>query len=501
MLASVTSAFDGLRYLHEIGEDRNQKFVKYPYERLVKELRVMDSQLAALQTVDRWTEEATDLRGLIAVVARSVADLRNKTVSGLVKFYHQFTTNGSAVPGDLLSKEVSRLQSAVAVLESGSGIPRPPAQVGFDARGHQLGSSAQLGSILARLAKTEADNALLTRELQALKAAPQAAPRAVPQVAPPSAPNPNSAFDLEARLTALEAAGDLESVTLGMQTFKNIQDCETFLFQHVPHDVLDAYAYDLVSMIHRIGRDGGAVQREHTANKAGFKNSGSATLFASFQQALPGPFGVGSATANSSSHPIPALKDFVTWDRQDGMTGLKTEITLGIANAATAILAAMERDCQNHPIANLLFTTMIQNSQLQWHQFAGFLSEKYMTSLHQIEDAKEAWLYTSEILKGVFSELHKIRAVAADRTSSIHNHRDAARSLWVALQTQQIMGEFIALKFTGHPKLSPYSINHLFRHRVAPKSIEALAAKVVKVENDLRSVTTLQQKMKLKYPL
>ena len=83
----------------------------------------------------------------------------------------------------------------------------------------------------------------------------------------------------------------------------------------MPHDVLDAYAYDLVSMIHRIGRDGGAVQREHTANKAGFKNSGSATMFASFQQALPGPFGIGSATANSSSHPIPALKDFVTWDQ------------------------------------------------------------------------------------------------------------------------------------------------------------------------------------------
>ena len=126
----------------------------------------MDFQLATLQTVDRWTEEATDLRWLIAVVAWLVADLRNKTVSGLVKFYHQFTTNGSVVPGDLLSKEVSQLQSAVAALESGSGMPRPPAQVGFDARGHQLGSSAQIGKIFARLAKTEADNAMLTHKLQ-----------------------------------------------------------------------------------------------------------------------------------------------------------------------------------------------------------------------------------------------------------------------------------------------------------------------------------------------
>jgi hypothetical protein len=32
IMASVTTAFDGLRYLHEIGEERNVKFEKYPYE-------------------------------------------------------------------------------------------------------------------------------------------------------------------------------------------------------------------------------------------------------------------------------------------------------------------------------------------------------------------------------------------------------------------------------------------------------------------------------------
>jgi hypothetical protein len=97
---------------------------------------------------------------------------------------------------------------------------------------------------------------------------------------------------------------------------------------HVPNDVLDTYAYDMVSLIHRIGRDmnaPGAVQREHTSMKAGYKTSGSASLFTSFQQALPGPFGVASSTTNFSAHPIPALKDHATWDRQDGMTGLKVK--------------------------------------------------------------------------------------------------------------------------------------------------------------------------------
>ena len=62
------------------------------------------------------------------------------------------------------------------------------------------------------------------------------------------------------------------------------------------------------------------------------------------------------------------------------------------------------------------------------------------------------------------------------------------------------MGEFITLKFTGHPKLSPYSINHLFRHRVSVKMVEAVSAKVTKTENDVRGVVALQAKMKAKYP-
>jgi hypothetical protein len=315
---------------------------------------------------------------------------------------------------------------------------------------------------------------------------------------------PGAGQDIENRLIALESSGDLETVTLGSQTFKSIQDCETFLYVHVPNDVLDTYAYDMVSLIHRVGRDSnaaGAVQREHTALKAGYKTSGSATLFASFQQALPGPFGVGASTANSSTHPIPALKDHATWDRQDGMTGLKTEVTHGIMTAVTAIRAAMNRDCQTNPVALLVFDTMIATGQLQWHQFANFLSERHMTSQHQIEDPKESWLFTSEIAKGVLTELHKIRVVAADRTSASHNHKDAARSLWVALQTQRLMGEFIALKFTGHPKLSPYSINHLFRHRVSLKAVDTMTNKFTKVENDLRSVTALQNKFKAKYPV
>jgi hypothetical protein len=130
-----------------------------------------------------------------------------------------------------------------------------------------------------------------------------------------------------------------------------------------------------------------------------------------------------------------------------------------------------------------------------------FISERHATSLHQIEDPKEAWLFTAEIVKGVFTELHKIRVIAADRTSATHNNKDAARSLWVVLQTQRLMADFITLKFVGHPKLSPCSVNHLFHHGAPLKMVETVASRAAKVENDVRSIAVLQNKMKAKYPV
>jgi primosomal protein N'' len=89
VMASVTSTFDGLRYLHEIGEERNKKFINYPYERLVAELTALDKSITSLQTIDRWADEATELRQLNANVVRSVDSLKTKTVSHLVNFYQK----------------------------------------------------------------------------------------------------------------------------------------------------------------------------------------------------------------------------------------------------------------------------------------------------------------------------------------------------------------------------------------------------------------------------
>jgi hypothetical protein len=91
--------------------------------------------------------------------------------------------------------------------------------------------------------------------------------------------------------------------------------------------------------------------------------------------------------------------------------------------------------------------------------------------------------------------------VAADRTL-LHTNHDAARSLWVALfKPSDSWANLSFLKFTGHPKLSPYPLIICFWHRVSLKAVDTMTNKFTKVENDLRSVTALQNKFKAGYPV
>lgn len=107
--------------------------------------------------------------------------------------------------------------------------PQYTQQAGFDYFGNQQGSSAQLDNIVACLSKVELDNAQLSLELQALhsKMAISAYGAHVD-----TSTNPAKVHDLENQLSVHGSSGDLETITLGSQTFKSIQDCDTILNMH-----------------------------------------------------------------------------------------------------------------------------------------------------------------------------------------------------------------------------------------------------------------------------
>jgi hypothetical protein len=113
-----------------------------------------------------------------------------------------------------------------------------------------------------------------------------------------------------------------------------------------------------------------------------------------------------------------------------------------------------------------------------------FITTNFNNSYQVSGNKMEAHRFTMEVVKGVFWEAHKFRCKAADRTGLTYATADAGHSLWAALQTSQLLQEMSTMDFTGHPLLAPYTVSHLYRHRVARKELTAVDTKIRKLETE-----------------
>jgi hypothetical protein len=238
----------------------------------------------------------------------------------------------------------------------------------------------------------------------------------------------------------------------------------------------------------------GILQRDYTAHKGGFTHVGSAYIYSSMQQAIPGPL------AGSAAHPLPGVKVFKEWDGEDGMTGRRADITKAMATTVQALMSMLTREFRGHPGALAVFQMMILQGQIHWKAYANFLSNSRNVCLRQCEDEREAWLYPCEVGKGVFEEALKVRTVGGERSSTEkHTIQDAARMMWGALRCYKLLETFVLCDFQGHPQLVGYSIGHLFRNRVTTKHIEVVKTKMMGIRKDLDSTTSLANKLQKKH--
>jgi len=301
---------------------------------------------------------------------------------------------------------------------------------------------------------------------------------------------------IEERLRSLESASSGSStVRRGGFTFTGVDDCAIFLRQHVPEGSF--MGYDFVSLVHRSGPEYSTgsehLQREYQMGKGGFQSSHSAYIYLSMHQAIPEPL---SGSGGSDPLPIPKLKSFALWDKGEGVTGLRHEITRKNQASVDMISSRLDAFSPRHNDGRSLFRTMLMDSQLHWQAFSSFLSDKHNSCLLQTGDAKESWLYPLEIGKGVLDELFKVRCIGAERNSvTAMDRMDEARALWGALLSHKLMDEFIASSFVGHSKLNKYSIQHLFKNRVKHKDLVTVQSSVDKVRADVKGLQTMQAKL------
>jgi hypothetical protein len=167
---------------------------------------------------------------------------------------------------------------------------------------------------------------------------------------------------------------------------------------------------------------------------------------------------------------------------------------------SATITASIAVDCVAHLGAATLFEALVLKGNAHFTSLAGFITSNYSQSYTVSGDKEEVHHFTMEVVKGVFRECHKFRCRrAADRTAINYSMVDAGRSLcWAALQTMQLLNEMVLMRFTGHPLLSPYTVSHLYRHRVARRELTTIDTKVQKLETEVRATDALAKKLKQK---
>jgi hypothetical protein len=183
----------------------------------------------------------------------------------------------------------------------------------------------------------------------------------------------------------------------------------------------------------------------------------------------------------------------------DGKTGLGPELQVSLAHEHTKVCTMLRMDCGTHLGASTLYENLITRAQAQFTSLSQFINNNYGQSFTTSGDKEEAHRFTMEVVGGVFQECYKVRCQAADRTSLTHTVADAGRSLWAALQTTELHAEMILMGYTGHPLLSPYTVSHLHRHRVARRELTSLETKLQTLTTAQNATDSLAKKLKQKH--
>mmetsp|Transcript_17390 Transcript_17390/g.42583 ORF Transcript_17390/g.42583 Transcript_17390/m.42583 type:complete len:201 (-) Transcript_17390:34-636(-) len=176
---------------------------------------------------------------------------------------------------------------------------------------------------------------------------------------------------------------------------------------------------------------------------------------------------------------------------KDGQRGVRYEILRGVDNEVRQVLETLKFRLASHQEAMLLFEYLTVSAKHHWLSVAEFLSCQQALCLQRGDDGKESWLFVCGVIKGLFRELHTVRSVGSIRSSLKEmTVDDAARTMWAVLQSYKLMNKFVAKGFLGHPRLSAYYTNHLFRHRLTKRSLDPLEKQVAEIRRELSSLRT-----------
>jgi hypothetical protein len=222
---------------------------------------------------------------------------------------------------------------------------------------------------------------------------------------------------LAAKIKEMEAQLGNVTVHCGGQTFRSIEDCETFVIEHVPRNTY-AYFYDMISLLQRgWGEKHVAVSevwdKLYNMKRAGFTCKGEAVISASMNTVLPTCLGELTGKTAESTQPLPAIPSHGHWTLKGGMLGRRRNINNGL----THIRSTLEHQRKHHFGGNLVGSSVVKelmsDANSHWTHFQTMLDDFY-SEFSTLGTPAEVWRLTGMIGKTVLKAILLVRCIAAD---------------------------------------------------------------------------------------
>jgi len=318
-----------------------------------------------------------------------------------------------------------------------------------------------------------------------------------------------SLLTIKAELKLLEARMPSNPFSIGGQTFNSKADVTLFVERDMP-GISYSIFHDIITLLESIS-DGHSKKETvmaamYQAGRVGLDED-EATHVHSFKLIIPTLLGA-MRDGDKSDHkvPLPAVKDFATWNPQDNEGGTKKRIQEGIDDVSLAIQESITNACHKYPAASKLATEMLMQTHVFANELCSWVDSFYMELINTSQvPAAEAWLLIASCLRKIFEVLRKHRA-PADRAASKMDHATRTTAyLWAMVQVHQELKLIRHHNFRGHPAVAPVITLHVFKTRVsntafkaASDSIKALDKKLADLQKNFDKLHDRLQKLEKK---
>ena len=333
-----------------------------------------------------------------------------------------------------------------------------------------------------------------------------------PVVAPPttaihsgSGPVPSVALvalqeelkQLKADVKDLQDQAESDSIIVGSIVFSSRKFCDAWLLLHGadgdPHVFEDAVSLLSLATSDASLDEGHAANQRATTAKVKDKTPYHTAFIASFNLEVPPLLGKGSdSSLTTNSRALAGVPKFVDFHPPSGREGIHQRILDYVKDGRKTIEQAIGELFAFGSEPSSVSKELLLLSKTFWDDLCHWMV-RYHREIKEESDASEheVWVLISHCVRAVFKSLRDARAPGRATNT-------AGGMLWGTLRAHEVMREYRAHEFSGHPKIALILHEHLIRFSTPRSKFDSLqlefSERLEKVQRSINQVVAATNK-------